>query len=60
LYGGIHFRDAIENGIKEGKQIGKFVIEQSTNVHTNSMYDSKNHLTGKKIINDATLAKHLP
>ncbi|MEP7372595.1 MAG: vanadium-dependent haloperoxidase [Chitinophagaceae bacterium] len=26
LYGGIHFRDAIENGVKEGGQIGKFVI----------------------------------
>lgn len=26
LYGGIHFRDAIENGVKEGEQIGKFVI----------------------------------
>lgn len=29
LYGGIHFRDAIENGVKEGKQIGLFVIEKS-------------------------------
>ena len=26
LYGGIHFRDAIENGVKEGEQIGKFFI----------------------------------
>jgi hypothetical protein len=26
LFGGIHFRDAIENGVKEGEQIGKFVI----------------------------------
>ncbi len=26
LYGGIHFRDAIENGVKEGGQIGKFFI----------------------------------
>jgi hypothetical protein len=26
LYGGIHFRDAIENGVKQGEQIGKFVI----------------------------------
>ena len=25
LYGGIHFRDAIENGVKEGKQIGNFI-----------------------------------
>jgi hypothetical protein len=29
LYGGIHFRDAIESGVKEGEQIGKFVIQQS-------------------------------
>lgn len=29
LYGGIHFRDAIENGAKEGEQIGKFVILHS-------------------------------
>lgn len=28
LYGGIHFRDAIENGAKEGEQIGKFVISR--------------------------------
>ena len=26
LYGGIHFKDAIENGAKEGEAIGKFVI----------------------------------
>jgi hypothetical protein len=29
LYGGIHFRDAIENGVKEGEQIGKFFITRS-------------------------------
>ena len=29
LYGGIHFRDAIENGVIEGEQIGKFVITHS-------------------------------
>lgn len=29
LYGGIHFRDAVENGVKEGEQIGKFIILQS-------------------------------
>jgi len=29
LYGGIHFRDAIENGVKEGEQIGKFIIAHS-------------------------------
>jgi hypothetical protein len=26
LYGGIHFRDAIENGAKEGEEIGRFII----------------------------------
>ena len=36
LYGGIHFRDAIENGVKEGEQIGKFVVNRSPGVHTNS------------------------
>lgn len=29
LYGGIHFRDAIENGVKEGEQIGRFVLLHS-------------------------------
>lgn len=28
LYGGIHFRDAIEDGVREGKQIGLFIIER--------------------------------
>ncbi|MDQ6481651.1 vanadium-dependent haloperoxidase [Dyadobacter sp. LHD-138] len=27
LYGGIHYRDAIENGADQGKRIGEFVIE---------------------------------
>jgi hypothetical protein len=36
LYGGIHFRDAIVNGVKEGEQIGKFVITRSPGVHVNS------------------------
>lgn len=27
LYGGIHYRDAIENGAEQGKRIGEFVIE---------------------------------
>jgi PAP2 superfamily len=35
LYGGIHFRDAIENGIKEGEQIGKFVIAHSPDKQAN-------------------------
>jgi len=26
LYGGIHFRDAIENGAREGEQIGNYVV----------------------------------
>jgi hypothetical protein len=29
LYGGIHFRDAIENGAMSGEQIGKFVTAHS-------------------------------
>lgn len=28
LYGGIHFRDAIENGQQQGRDVGKFVIEK--------------------------------
>ena len=36
LYGGIHFRDAIENGVREGEQIGKFVVARSPGVHINS------------------------
>src|SRR5688572_22753945 len=33
LYGGIHFRDAIENGVKEGLQIGRFVITRVPDIH---------------------------
>ncbi|MGI8635237.1 MAG: vanadium-dependent haloperoxidase, partial [Segetibacter sp.] len=36
LYGGIHFRDAIENGIKEGEQIGKLVITRMTDSRSNN------------------------
>jgi hypothetical protein len=36
LYGGIHFRDAIENGVNEGKQIGNFVIMRISTSHANS------------------------
>jgi hypothetical protein len=32
LYGGIHFRDAIENGVKEGEQIGNFVVSKSVSL----------------------------
>ncbi|KAA9347752.1 vanadium-dependent haloperoxidase [Larkinella humicola] len=28
LYGGIHFRDSIENGVAQGKQIGRFFIQK--------------------------------
>lgn len=36
LYGGIHFRDAIENGVREGEQIGKFVITRSPAIQSNT------------------------
>ncbi|HUQ66887.1 MAG TPA: vanadium-dependent haloperoxidase [Flavitalea sp.] len=32
LYGGIHFRDAIDNGVKEGEQIGNFVVMKSVSL----------------------------
>jgi hypothetical protein len=28
LYGGIHFRDAVENGRKEGEQIASIIISK--------------------------------
>ena len=28
LYGGIHFRDAIENGEEQGRRIGEFIIQK--------------------------------
>lgn len=28
LYGGIHFRDAIEEGVKQGEKIGQFIIRK--------------------------------
>ena len=36
LYGGIHFRDAIENGVAEGEQIGNFVVEKILNFEIHS------------------------
>jgi len=36
LYGGIHFRDAIENGVKEGEQIGKYIIKRSPDSRANN------------------------
>jgi hypothetical protein len=32
LYGGIHFRDAIEDGVKEGEKIGNFVVMKSASL----------------------------
>jgi hypothetical protein len=29
LYGGIHFRDAIEEGVKQGETIGKYILERT-------------------------------
>jgi hypothetical protein len=34
LYGGIHFRDAIENGVKEGEQIGQLFIARFSDNHS--------------------------
>lgn len=31
LYGGIHYRDAIENGVKEGAAVGQWVLSKFTN-----------------------------
>ncbi len=45
LYGGIHFRDAIENGVKEGEQIGKFVIKRSPDIQANNKNNGR-ALTG--------------
>jgi len=28
LYGGIHFREGVENGIKEGVNLGNFVVDK--------------------------------
>ncbi|HEV8284366.1 MAG TPA: vanadium-dependent haloperoxidase [Chitinophagaceae bacterium] len=28
LYGGIHFRDAIENGAEQGKELGEFIVKK--------------------------------
>jgi hypothetical protein len=34
LYGGIHFRDAIENGQDQGQQIGRFIIQKIQRANT--------------------------
>jgi hypothetical protein len=28
LYGGIHFRDAVDNGVQQGEQIGKYILQK--------------------------------
>ena len=28
MYGGIHYRDACDNGVKQGSQIGEFVVQR--------------------------------
>ncbi len=28
LYGGIHFRDSIENGMDQGRRIGRYFIQK--------------------------------
>nr|WP_315209037.1 vanadium-dependent haloperoxidase [uncultured Flavobacterium sp.] len=46
LYGGIHFRDAIENGVLQGEQIGKYIvikILESNNRNFTFMKDKKQH-----------------
>jgi hypothetical protein len=34
LYGGIHFRDAIEAGQRQGEAIGKYIVEKVKNGNT--------------------------
>jgi PAP2 superfamily len=47
LYGGIHFRDAIENGVKAGEQIGKLVITRSPDSQANNLNNSRTTFSGK-------------
>jgi hypothetical protein len=32
LYGGIHYRDAIENGQQQGKEVGEFIVDRMQKV----------------------------
>lgn len=36
LYGGIHFRDAIENGVLQGENIGKYMVKKILESKTNN------------------------
>lgn len=47
LYGGIHFRDAIDNGIKEGEQIGKLVITHISVTQANKNAGNINSVQAK-------------
>jgi hypothetical protein len=51
LYGGIHFRDAIDNGVKEGEQIGMFVISHSPDGKVNNK--SKERTFSAQVKNDS-------
>lgn len=35
LYGGIHYRDAIANGVQQGEQIGRYIISKLQTSHSN-------------------------
>lgn len=48
LYGGIHFRDAIANGAKEGEQIGKFIISRFTDKPIDNKHHAKTVLASVK------------
>lgn len=36
LYGGIHFRDAIDNGVLQGEQIGKYIVKKILESNSNN------------------------
>jgi hypothetical protein len=44
LYGGIHYRDAIDNGVREGEQIGNYVVMKSARFQSTM---SNNSLSGQ-------------
>ncbi|MEO6218790.1 MAG: vanadium-dependent haloperoxidase, partial [Ginsengibacter sp.] len=48
LYGGIHFKDAVENGVKEGKQIGNFVVAHSPGWQVNIRTNGRNSFRAVK------------
>jgi tRNA threonylcarbamoyladenosine modification (KEOPS) complex Cgi121 subunit len=48
LYGGIHFRDAIEVGMKQGENIARYILNK-TGTHENLLSNNTNNVTGKTI-----------